>query len=279
MLAISRRKGGFTLIELLVVIAIIAILAAILFPVFARAREAARKSSCQSNLKELALSVNMYHNDYDAMLPSSVLYQASGATNPPVWNDSVCALWAKIRGILPPPANPAPTQPFSWPMVLYPYMKNKDIIWCPSDPTAGSNNAGDSVSYYWKAAVDCAWFGGPGSSPPGPICRKEGDFDFPADQVIFWEHNGWHWGDTAKGASEGVTMNMAFIDGHVAAKRIKMSGQGGNPPPNPPSPVSSAGEPAWFNYAFGANSNTTPNTPNWYLGQYYNPQLWGDNMP
>ena len=59
------RKRGFTLIELLVVIAIIAILAAILFPVFAKAREKARTASCQSNLKQLALGAMMYAQDYD----------------------------------------------------------------------------------------------------------------------------------------------------------------------------------------------------------------------
>ena len=64
----SRR--GFTLIELLVVIAIIAILAAILFPVFAKAREKARQTSCLSNLKQLGLSFLMYAQDYDELLPS-----------------------------------------------------------------------------------------------------------------------------------------------------------------------------------------------------------------
>ncbi|MCX7597678.1 MAG: DUF1559 domain-containing protein, partial [Armatimonadetes bacterium] len=62
-------KKGFTLIELLVVIAIIAILAAILFPVFARAREKARQASCTSNLKQIAMAHLMYAQDYDEMLP------------------------------------------------------------------------------------------------------------------------------------------------------------------------------------------------------------------
>ena len=62
------RKRGFTLIELLVVIAIIAILAAILFPVFAQAREAARKASCQSNLKQIGTALLMYSQDYDEMM-------------------------------------------------------------------------------------------------------------------------------------------------------------------------------------------------------------------
>jgi prepilin-type N-terminal cleavage/methylation domain-containing protein/prepilin-type processing-associated H-X9-DG protein len=65
------RRAGFTLIELLVVIAIIALLAAILFPVFARARENARKASCQSNLKQLGLTINMYAQDYDQFMPIS----------------------------------------------------------------------------------------------------------------------------------------------------------------------------------------------------------------
>jgi prepilin-type N-terminal cleavage/methylation domain-containing protein/prepilin-type processing-associated H-X9-DG protein len=64
-----RSRSGFTLIELLVVIAIIAILAAILFPVFAKAREAARATSCRSNLKQLGSAVQMYSQDYDELMP------------------------------------------------------------------------------------------------------------------------------------------------------------------------------------------------------------------
>ena len=66
---LHRRTTAFTLIELLVVIAIIAILAAILFPVFARARENARRSSCQSNLKQIALGIKQYTQDYDEKFP------------------------------------------------------------------------------------------------------------------------------------------------------------------------------------------------------------------
>src|SRR5215212_8524943 len=67
----ARETHGFTLIELLVVIAIIAILAAILFPVFAQAREKARQTSCTSNLKQLATGVMMYVQDHDEMFPRS----------------------------------------------------------------------------------------------------------------------------------------------------------------------------------------------------------------
>jgi len=71
-----RRRNGFTLIELLVVIAIIAILAAILFPVFARAREKARQASCLSNLKQLSLGMSMYAQDYDETWPLAYYYSA-----------------------------------------------------------------------------------------------------------------------------------------------------------------------------------------------------------
>src|SRR5947207_11277752 len=74
----ARGVKAFTLIELLVVIAIIAILAAILFPVFARAREAARTSSCLSNTKQVALAIMQYIQDYDERFPTP-LYDLSGA--------------------------------------------------------------------------------------------------------------------------------------------------------------------------------------------------------
>src|SRR5512137_1095352 len=67
---VRRQKKGFTLIELLVVIAIIAILAAMLFPVFARARESARKIQCLSNVKNIAIAFQMYLSDYDRMAPA-----------------------------------------------------------------------------------------------------------------------------------------------------------------------------------------------------------------
>src|SRR5207253_2321894 len=71
MVPVARSRPGFTLIELLVVIAIIAILAAILFPVFAQAREMARKATCQSNLKQIGHAFEMYREDWDGFYPTT----------------------------------------------------------------------------------------------------------------------------------------------------------------------------------------------------------------
>ena len=103
-------KRGFTLIELLVVIAIIAILAAILFPVFARAREKARQTSCLSNVKQYMLGILMYAQDYDERLI--------------------------------PGAYPLPVSPYYWYNVVQPYLKNTQVQICPSDNT--------SLGYGWN---------------------------------------------------------------------------------------------------------------------------------
>jgi prepilin-type N-terminal cleavage/methylation domain-containing protein/prepilin-type processing-associated H-X9-DG protein len=100
-----RRRHGFTLIELLVVIAIIAILAAILFPVFAQAREKARASACLSNAKQIATALYMYVQDFDETYPCKWIYRFSGGQTPP-----------SIR----------------WNQALVPYLKNDLIYKCPS---------------------------------------------------------------------------------------------------------------------------------------------------
>jgi prepilin-type N-terminal cleavage/methylation domain-containing protein/prepilin-type processing-associated H-X9-DG protein len=102
-----RRKAGFTLIELLVVIAIIAILAAILMPVFARAREKARQASCMSNCKQVGTAALMYTQDYDEKLVPSWITPAPG-----------------VDGRLT-----------TWPFLLLPYTKNFQINDCPSYET------------------------------------------------------------------------------------------------------------------------------------------------
>ena len=89
----GMQAKGFTLIELLVVIAIIAILAAILFPVFARARENARRSSCQSNLRQITLGIKQYVQDYDEKFPpvqpNSNAYGWADTLQPYIRNEQV----------------------------------------------------------------------------------------------------------------------------------------------------------------------------------------------
>lgn len=233
MLAINKKRNGFTLIELLVVIAIIAILAAILFPVFARAREAARKTSCQSNLKELALAFNMYHGDYDNCIPSSKV--TSTSTPPAAWTAAIYTSFVTALPSLPPATGVTPT---SWTELLYPHMKSKDLIFCPSDSDKLA------PSYIYKAATDYAASAG--------VAAKEGDYEQPSDQVIFFEKLGWHWGDSTKGWANDVTLNMAYIDGHCAARRL--SGVSTVIATGIPNGNATAGEPQWYN-AHVANTN------------------------
>jgi prepilin-type N-terminal cleavage/methylation domain-containing protein/prepilin-type processing-associated H-X9-DG protein len=111
----SRR--GFTLIELLVVIAIIAILAAILFPVFAQAREAARRTSCLSNMRQMGNALNMYLQDYD-----ETFHKGKGIIVPAMNGFGAATAADPIEGWE------------NWPWFYGPYVKNVGIFDCPSSP-------------------------------------------------------------------------------------------------------------------------------------------------
>ena len=124
---INRLKSkGFTLIELLVVIAIIAILAAILFPVFAQAREKARQTSCLSNLKQIGTSVLMYADDYDETYPPYVCGIAWWE-NLAKYSGYPCTKYSQIEFEM---GGPGPN--YTWMDSIYPYVKNTKIFECPS---------------------------------------------------------------------------------------------------------------------------------------------------
>lgn len=121
-------KKGFTLIELLVVIAIIAILAAILFPVFGRARENARRSSCQSNMKQIGLGVKQYIQDYDEKFPIALVEVGT-------------------------PDGIFQAGESGWAASMQPYLKSVQIFQCPSEtnPPSASSAATNAAGYndYW----------------------------------------------------------------------------------------------------------------------------------
>jgi prepilin-type N-terminal cleavage/methylation domain-containing protein/prepilin-type processing-associated H-X9-DG protein len=141
---------GFTLIELLIVIAIIALLAAILFPVFSRARENARRSSCASNLKQIGLGMMQYAQDYDEQLPedrpASIYFTFStGALS-----------FSPPSGCSSASASPLTCAQWFWPDLIFPYVKSAEIF---NDPTPvnqyfdGCTYTGGSSPY---ADVDCS---------------------------------------------------------------------------------------------------------------------------
>jgi prepilin-type N-terminal cleavage/methylation domain-containing protein/prepilin-type processing-associated H-X9-DG protein len=140
-----RSGRAFTLIELLVVIAIIAILAAILFPVFAQAREKARQVSCASNLKQLGLAIQMYHTDYDQKYP--------------YWN------WGNS-------GQGGGNMVSLWHVAIFPYVKNKGIYACPSD---GQNWGQSTTDLYWwsipkaQRLIEAPMFETPGLGATGGV--------------------------------------------------------------------------------------------------------------
>jgi prepilin-type N-terminal cleavage/methylation domain-containing protein/prepilin-type processing-associated H-X9-DG protein len=161
--ALSGRRGGFTLIELLVVVAIIAILAAILFPVFARVREAARKTQCASNLRQLGTATLMYVQDYDGQFF-------------PHWYQSPTYWFGRVDSSV------SPAIVYREQGLLYPYMRNFDIQKCPSftgQPAYGLATAGYGYNVTYLAPAN------PGDFNYGQFGVSEAALDRPASCAIF----------------------------------------------------------------------------------------------
>ena len=205
MLSAQRRtrgaRRGFTLIELLVVIAIIAILAAILFPVFARARENARRASCSSNLKQIGLGLMQYSQDYDEKQPL-------GGSN--TWNN---------------------TEQLTWRQLIQPYVKSTQLFVCPSNSATGSDPARlgtpevrahyggnlrilkDNEAYSLSSIQNVAQKIEVGEINPG-----YGDFSFGVASWVPGDNDQWKWKDMTF-AGHLSTFNCLFADGHVKSMR------------------------------------------------------------
>lgn len=153
MTRMHRRGSGFTLIELLVVIAIIAILAAILFPVFAQAREQARKTQCLSHAKQIGIALTMYRQDWDSRGPFGG-WEAGPAGQ---FNTN------------------GPTSKFfeDWQFTLQPYVKNAQMFRCPSDKISFENRP---VSYLYNNQLNAA-----------RVPAAESQIENPSEVVCIWE--------------------------------------------------------------------------------------------
>ena len=181
----NHHRRGFTLIELLVVIAIIAILAAILFPVFSRARENSRRASCQSNLKQLGLGFLQYAQDYDEQYPLPPGYVNCGGGS----SNGNCGTLS------------------GWASQIYSYVKSAQIYTCPSDPTNPTATGNIALSYaYNRNIVGYAPYGqiAAFNETPKTILLHEVEGNGQAQPNLLTSN--------ASAVSDGYTMYSAWSD-------------------------------------------------------------------
>jgi general secretion pathway protein G len=184
-------RRGFTLIELLVVIAIIALLAAILFPVFAKAKAKANQTKCLSNLKQIGAAMNLYMEDSDDIFPMGL--DASDKWDPSIWSSH-----PEFQTLIP-----------NLPLMsdlLQPYLKSHEVFHCPSD--SGMNVLDQNFPMQLKAPTSLFQVYGSSYFFRTEIAFRQyssTSFRVPADVNVFFDGAGcWHGGTRAPTADDDV---------------------------------------------------------------------------